>query len=95
VHAPVGTYAPNGFGLADATGNLFEWCLDGYSETFYGEGARRDPLLHPSSGVARTVYRGGGFAHPAAMGRSASRWSNSPSISSSYLGVRPARAIGR
>jgi formylglycine-generating enzyme required for sulfatase activity len=94
VHAPVGSYAPNAFGLSDVVGNVFEWCLDGYNGAYSTPGSVQDPVAQGEEGANR-VYRGGGFAHAAALARSATRFSNSPSLSSAYLGVRPARGLNQ
>ena len=43
----VGTYAPNGYGLYDVAGNVWEFCLDAADTEFY----KRSPFKNPLAGV--------------------------------------------
>jgi formylglycine-generating enzyme required for sulfatase activity/serine/threonine protein kinase len=70
---PVGTFAPNAFGLHDMHGNVWEWCQDAYRAAFTenGPAASIDPV-HEDANEAR-VLRGGSWSYVAGSCRSAQR----------------------
>jgi Sulfatase-modifying factor enzyme 1 len=86
--SPVGSFAPNGYGLYDMAGNMWEWCWDRYGS--YTAGAQTDPR-GPSSGTYR-VLRGGSCIFPALHCRVAYRSVNLPGITYDYFGFRVARS---
>ena len=53
--SPVGGKSPNALGLYDMSGNVREWCVDGWS--LLGSGDVVDPVC--TTGTAQRVYRGG------------------------------------
>ena len=56
---PVGSYAPNNYGVYDMAGNVFELCNDWYSSTYYSSSPYNNPH-GPTSGDWR-VHRGGSW----------------------------------
>ena len=90
VHAPVDSLRPNDFGLHHVHGNVWEWCLDGYSD--YGSAKLNDPVA-PYERAAARVFRGGGCNSIATNAGSSARYGGSPSTADFYIGVRPAADI--
>lgn len=81
----VGMKQPNGWGLRDMHGNVWEWCADWYQEKLPGGG---DPVVL-AAGSYR-VRRGGGWKDYASNCGSSNRVRFSPLIRYSTIGFRVA-----
>ncbi len=95
--APVASYRPNGFGLHDMHGNLWEWVADCQSDSLrhflppeQAGGARPDGLCQ--AGAPR-IIRGGSWSDPPTRARSAARLSGPPATRDRIVGFRVARTL--
>ena len=81
---PVGSYAPNAYGLYDMLGNVWEWCSD-LSDVY-----PTTPQTNPTGATSGWMYvlRGGSYYDQAKFCRSAERTSNVKSAWNYFIGFR-------
>jgi formylglycine-generating enzyme required for sulfatase activity len=80
--APVDAYPPNGYGLHNMTGNVWEWCADWF--------AHRPVPGGPATGTSRVMRGGSYLCHDSYCRRYrvAARSANAPDSSTGNIGLR-------
>ena len=92
--APVDSFPPNGFGLYNVSGNVWEWCSDWFHTSFHVHGTRADPT-GPPIGQAKVIRGGSYLCHDSYCNRYrvAARSSNTMDSSTGNMSFRCVKEV--
>lgn len=98
---PAGSKPPNGFGLYDITGNVWQWTEDCYDNNYAGapvdgrasETPSSDVRANDSQGKCLRVDRGSSYLYPAWLLRSATRERNPADFRDAIMGFRLTKTL--
>ncbi len=87
--APARSFDPNGFGIYNVSGNVWEWQSDWFSPGFHRSPPATDPV-GPPTGMSRVIKGGSYLCHDSYCNRYrvAARSANTPDSSTGNLGFR-------
>ncbi|MEJ1959440.1 MAG: formylglycine-generating enzyme family protein [Nitrosomonadales bacterium] len=89
--SPVGSFAPNGFGLYDMMGNAWQWVDDKMHDSYLGAPTDGSPWTTGES--TGHILRGGAFSFLPLYDRVAIRFGDEPASRAYYFGFRVAETL--